>query len=228
MKIVQPMVDILYPKTPVGAMAELKLVEAAGRVCYKSEMGDDPQVFVKNLIARGHESPLEHAKMTARLVVDRGVANEIVRHRLASYSQESTRYCNYTKDKFDGEISFVDFSGAVQFDSTWSKLSFEQGAEAFLEWSTACKEAEEHYQKLVKLGVSPQLARNVLNLSTKTEIVMTANLREWRHFFNLRAANASGPAHPQMQQIARELLIEAGQLYPSVFEDILTKVYNEA
>lgn len=221
MKIIKPMVEILFPDTPKAAYTELKRIEEAGRTCYQSEKDIAPTRFVKNLIERKHESPLEHGFMSVRFTTDRGIANEIVRHRIASFSQESTRYCAYDKDKFNNEIQIVDFTGACEYDPYWSALDFKQGVEAIQEWSTALQEAEAHYMKLREMGVSPQIARGVLPLATKTSLIMTANLREWRHFLNLRAANTTGPAHPQMQELARMLLIEAENLFPAVFGDIL-------
>lgn len=183
-------------------------IERYGRTCYKSEdreiNEETAKKFVSMLIERGHHSVLEHGSATVRFVCDRGVSHEIVRHRIASYSQESTRYCNYAKDKFGNEITVIDPS---------PHMSKEQ----FRFWYAACEWAEGAYFKLVGEGAKPQMARSVLPNSLKTEIVMTANPREWRHFFTMRAA---APAHPQMRELACPLLKEFREKVPVLFDDV--------
>jgi thymidylate synthase (FAD) len=190
----------------------LKRIEASGRTSYKSESKitrNSARRFVKMIIEKGHESVLEHEKVTVRLVCDRGVSHEIVRHRIASYTQESTRYCNYSENRFGGEITFVKpcfwRSGGKQ---DTAKLSV---------WENSMKAAEKSYMDLITLGATPQEARSVLPNSLKTEIVITMNLREWRHFFRLRTAP---DAHPQMREIACSLLDKFKKLVPVVFNDI--------
>jgi len=176
----------------------LRKIEAAGRTCYKSEERITPQsarVFVKGLISRGHESVLEHEKVTVRIFCDRGVSHEIVRHRIASYSQESTRYCNY--------------GGAVTYVYPDFILSHEDRMVLDL--------LERHYTKRLSEGLTPQQARYFLPNGLKTEIVCTFNLREWRHFFRLRTAPA---AHPQMRQITLPMLQWFKDAIPVVFDDI--------
>lgn len=188
----------------------LQRIERYGRTCYKSEdkiCHDSAQKFVRMIINSGHESVLEHEKVTVRVVCDRGVSHEIVRHRIASYSQESTRYCNYSKDKFGNEITVIEPIFFVAEESS-SKLDV---------WLEAMIDIEKYYFKLIDLGATPQEARTVLPNSLKTEIVMTMNLREWRHFFKLRTSEA---AHPQMLEIARPMLEEFKQKIPVVFDDI--------
>lgn len=190
----------------------LKKIEMVGRTCYKSEdkiTEDSAEKFVANLIKRGHEAMLEHASFTVKFVVDRGVSHEIVRHRLASFAQESTRYCNYAKDGFGGEITFIE------------PCFLEEGTMELECWKDSCRCAEWSYFKMLECGATPEKARAVLPNSLKTEVVMTANLREWRHFFNLRAANKTGKAHPQMLEVTRPLLKELKQLIPVVFDDIV-------
>ena len=148
---------------------------------------------------------IEHVGATVRFICDRGVTHEIVRHRIASYSQESTRYCNYSKSKFGNEITVID-----------PRPFIPDGAK-FDIWKMAMQEAEQRYFSLIKCGMKPQMARSVLPNSLKTEIVMTANLREWRHFFFLRAAK---PAHPQMRQLACPLLKEFRERVPVIFDDV--------
>ena len=186
----------------------LNKIERCGRVCYKSEdkiEEGSAERFVEHLIIRGHEAVLEHASITVKFVVDRGVSHELVRHRLASYCQESTRYCNYAKDDFGSEITFIipDY------------LSYK--SEGWNTWKQTMKTCEDAYFKLLDFGLSPQEARAVLPNSLKTEVIMTANIREWRLFFKLRTANA---AHPQMREVTRPLLDELKELIPVVFDDI--------
>lgn len=216
MKIIESSFHWLDGKLPDGH-AILANIATAGRVCYQSEPKTDDATFVHNIIKRGHESVLEHEKISVRLICDRGVTHEIVRHRIASYSQESTRYCNYSKGKFDGEITFIDISDGVALCPTTSKLSGEAVISIVLEWWNACKDAERHYMRMIELGASPQIARSVLNNSTKTEIVVTFNLREWRHFFRLRCDPA---AHPQMREVTNLMLGEFKKAVPVVFDDL--------
>ncbi len=205
MRILAPSSEIL---TPLDEDAILKHLELCGRVCYKSENRITPESaenFVRGIIARKHEAVLEHFSFSVRFIVDRGVSHEIVRHRLASYCQESTRYCNYVNDKFGSEITVI------------KPYYLEEGSVAFEEWKTACRRAEEAYTWLIQAGYSPQEARAVLPNSLKTELIMTANLREWRHFFKLRTSPA---AHPQMSEVTIPLLKEVQEKIPVVFEDL--------
>lgn len=160
---------------------------------------------------------LTHIDMTVRLTNDRGVSHEEVRHRVASFAQESTRYCNYSKDKFGGEVTYIDIKGGMEYDSKVHNLPAEIQQQIYDEWVQACIDAERHYNRLIELGATPQIARSVLNNSTKTEICITMNLAEWRHFFKLRCAPT---AHPQMREIAIMLLKAFKMLIPHVFEDI--------
>lgn len=189
----------------------LQKLELVGRTCYKSEdkiTEDSAAKFVAGLIKRGHEAMLEHVSITVKFVTDRGISHEIVRHRLASYAQESTRYCNYSQDKFGHELTFIipDF--------------LEYGSEGFKLWKDEMKQVEKTYFAMLEAGHTPQEARSVLPNSLKTELVMTANLREWRAFFKLRAANSTGAAHPQMLEITRPLLDDLKSMIPVVFDDI--------
>lgn len=189
----------------------LQKLELVGRTCYKSEdkiTEDSAAKFVAGLIKRGHEAMLEHVSITVKFVTDRGISHEIVRHRLASYAQESTRYCNYSQDKFGHELTFIipDF--------------LEYGSKGFKLWKDEMKQVEKTYFAMLEAGHTPQEARSVLPNSLKTELVMTANLREWRAFFKLRAANSTGAAHPQMLEITRPLLDDLKAMIPVVFDDI--------
>lgn len=201
MKIIKPYTEII---TPLDGDEILKHIELCGRVCYKSEAkitDDSARKFVAGIIERGHESVLEHYSITVRFVCDRGVSHELVRHRIASFSQESTRYCNYG----GGEIAFV----------KPHYLSPGSNGEAI--WTMAMDMASCSYDDMLDGGCSPQEARAVLPNSLKTEVIMTANLREWRHFLRLRTAKA---AHPQMRELTIPLLEELQGLIPVVFDDI--------
>jgi len=205
MKIIRPSVEFL---DNLDGAAILNKIELCGRVCYKSEANitnGTAESFVKNIINRGHESVLEHVSFTAKFICDRGVSHEIVRHRLASYSQESTRYCNYSKGDFGNEITVI------------KPCYLQEETRAYNVWKMACELAEASYLQLLHSDQTAQQARAVLPNSLKTEIVMTANLREWRHFFNLRTAPA---AHPQMQEVASMLLAEVKTKIPLIFDNL--------
>lgn len=209
MRIIKAGYEILT-KISEGGIEELQHVEKIGRVCYKSEDkitedGESAKKFVKMIIDRGHEAMIEHGSLSVKFICDRGVSHELVRHRLASWAQESTRYCNYGKDKFGNEVTFV------------RPFFFDEGSEPFILWEQGVRYAEEVYLQLLARGVTPQEARSVLPNSTKTEICMTANYREWRTFFKLRTAKA---AHPQMREITIPLLKELQVKLPIIFDDI--------
>jgi thymidylate synthase (FAD) len=187
-----------------------KKIELIGRVCYKSEdkISDGTAVpFCKMLIGKKHDAMLEHYSFSVKFTCDRGVSHEIVRHRIASYAQESTRYCNYSLNKFGSEITVVE-----------PMLT----GKALEHWKKGCIESEKEYFGLLDENVSPQIARGVLPNSLKTEIVMTANIREWRHFFDLRCAPT---AHPQMREITIPLLNEISLLLPTFFKDVYDKFF---
>lgn len=209
MKIIKPSYEILTDIS-TGGIKELQFVEKIGRICYKSEDkitkdGESSKKFVAMLINRGHEAMIEHSSLSVKFIVDRGVSHELVRHRIASFAQESTRYCNYAQDKFGKEITVI------------KPVFLEEGTEKYTEWMNACLYVESCYFDLLELGATPQEARSVLPNSTKTEITITANYREWRNFFKLRTANA---AHPQMTEITRPLLDELKPKLPIIFDDI--------
>ena len=212
MIVVTPSIEILsgsdYP-------AMLAKIERIGRVCYKSEdkiKADSAEAFIRGVIRRGHESVIEHESISVRVVCDRGVTHEIVRHRIASYSQESTRYCNYTSDKFSNQISCVDPATGFAYDP--DSAADQRKREI---WTRAMEAAESYYFQLIAAGAKPEAARAVLPNSLKTEIVMTLNLREWRHFLRLRG----GPgAHPQIAEIAAMIREEFVRRYPVFFQDL--------
>ena len=184
----------------------LELIESAGRTCYKSESTETSAAdFVKSIVKRGHLSVIEHISAGVRIITDRGVSHELVRHRLASYSQESTRYCNYSSDKFDGECTFIKPPG---LDTIYKNEI----------WEKSCKNSESDYFNLLEAGCSPQIARSVLPTCLKTEVVMACNFREWRHFIKLRGSKA---AHPQIRPIARMIFDELIKHSQSTFGDLI-------
>jgi thymidylate synthase (FAD) len=213
MKIIDQSYEIL---TSEKNIKELPLqIELAGRTCYKSEdkiNGNSAPSFCRKLIKKGHEAMIEHGNISVRFITDRGVTHEIVRHRLAAFGQESTRYCNYGNK----DIKFI----RPVFD--WAKENIYCSSDnikilKYNIWNTAMNEAELNYKEMVQNGCSPQEARSVLPNSLKTEIVVTANVREWRHIFKLRVAKA---AHPQIRELMKPLLKELIETVPCLFEDL--------
>ena len=225
MKIIEPYIEL---EDKIDGQAILKKIERIGRVCYKSESNitdDSAERFVKSILDRGHESVLEHASVSVRVICDRGVSHEIVRHRIASYSQESTRYCNYSKDKFSNEITVIEpcwFKSSIEDLNKYAKNKTYENSQNILneeiEWIDIIQEIENNYFMFLEdENWTPEQARSVLPNSLKTEIVMTMNLREWRHFLKLRCSNK---AHPQMREVANMILKEFKDEIPVVFDDI--------
>ena len=207
MRIVDPSYEILTKRDDA---LYLKNIERISRVCYKSEdriTEDNSSAIdlISRLIANGHEAMIEHSQLSVLFTVDRGVSHEMVRHRLASFAQESTRYCNYSSGKFNGELTFI------------KPCFLEEGTPVYDMWLDAMQFAERSYMDMIRYGCSPQEARTVLPNSLKTEIVVTANYREWKHIFKLRTARA---AHPQMREIMIPLYKEVSQVFPFIFEGI--------
>lgn len=205
MKIIKPYAEIISDTENL-----LNNIEIAARTCYKSDFdGEEGKLrLIRHLIRNGHEAMLEHASVTVRFVVDRGVSHELVRHRVASFAQESTRYCDYSNDRFGNEITFIK-------PCFWADNDTKMAA-----WEEAMYHAEQLYFEIREQGGTPQEARSVLPNSTKTEVIMTANLREWRHFFKLRAIGTTGKPHPQMWEVAYPLLFEFAGKIPEVFADL--------
>ena len=211
MKIINADVQFISPID--GAMI-LKHLENCGRVCYKSEdkiTEGSADKFIQGIVKRGHEAVIEHFSFTVKFICDRGVSHEIVRHRLAAYCQESTRYCNYSNDKFGEEITVI------------RPCFWAEDSDNMREWRSAMRLAESHYFSLLQFGATPQEARSVLPNSLKTEVVMTADIREWRHFLKLRCSKA---AHPQMREVALKLLDMVHAKIPVLFDDIWSE-YHE-
>ena len=225
MNILKAGYEILTPISE-GGINELKHIERIGRECYKSndritEDGSSAKKFVKMLIDQGHEAMIEHCSLSVYFTVDRGVTHEMVRHRIASFAQESTRYVNYSLDKFGNEINVIDIMGGIKLDKKMSKIDEETIGMIVAEWWDAMKDAESHYMNMIQLGATPQIARSVLPTSTKAGITITANYREWRHFFKLRTPDT---AHPQIREVAIPLLAELKTKIPVIFDDIEVEV----
>ena len=201
MKLIQQSAEVLSLH-PYEDM--LRICVLAGRTCYKSSRDNNiaqDEKFIRNIIRSGHESVLEHASITVRLITSRTVTHQLVRHRLASYSQESQRYVNYSKDKFDNEVTFI--------------LPKDEGILPILKHS--CITAEQSYFNLLECGAKPEVARSILPNCTKTELVMTANLREWRHILKIRTAK---DVQPETRELMIEVLNKFKESYPIFFEDI--------
>lgn len=204
MKIIEPKIEI----EKVDYNKIMKNLERACRTCYRSEdriTDESYKTLLKNCINRGHESILEHEKITIRMVCDIGVYKDLTRHRHASFSIESTRYCNYGKDKFDNEIKFIE------------PVNIEKGTELYLEWKNSCEEMETHYIKMAQMGATPDQMRMILPHSTAAVVTMTANIREWKHILSLRCTKH---AHPAVEQVMIPLLLHLKQNMPEIFESI--------
>ena len=208
MKIIEPSVELAED---FDAVAVMRKIERAGRVCYKSEANitdDSAEKFIRGIIKRGHESVIEHASVSFKIVCDRGVTHELVRHRIASYSQESTRYCDYGAGKFGGELTFI------------KPCFWDDDDENFQLWLSTMELLEKNYLAMRANAAKPEEARSILPNSLKTEIFVTMNLREWRHFLRLRTAKA---AHPQMRQVALKIFDILNEKLPAIFGDIEIK-----
>lgn len=233
--------EIIAPSPLIGEGRRqlYRTIELAGRTCYKSEdkiTDDSAAAFVSSIVKMGHEAMLEHASVSVRFTMDRGLSHEIVRHRMAAFAQESTRWCNYSKGKFENSCTFIDpydlirleqerKLGSVEWTDAEEEKATQKTRKIMEEWGEACSEAEKHYMRMLELGASPEVARSVLPNSLKTDVIVTANLREWRHIFKMRAVTTYGRPHPQMQMLMHNLLIDFAKAMPEVFADILE---NEA
>jgi len=208
MRIVEPSFQVLQPFNREAGLRMLRLIERAGRTCYKSEdlISDKSALgFVERITKSGHESVIEHGVIVARVVTDRGVTHELVRHRLCSYSQESTRYCGYDKGKFGSELAVIQ---PPRLDTE----------EKLMAWRFSVREAEKWYMDLRGQGCPPEIARSVLPNCLKTEIVVTANVREWRHIMRIRVENKR--AHPQIRYVLGLGLKQFKEVLPEIFGDI--------
>lgn len=208
MKILEQSYQIICTNNLEDELREqCKIIEYAGRIAYKSEdkiTSDSWKAFCKMIIDKGHEAVIEFGHMTVKFITDRGITHELVRHRLCSFFQESTRYCNYSKDKFGNEVTFIIPCGV------------ENGATKDVDWQGACQVAEQNYLNMLEKGFSPQIARSILPNCTKSEIMVKANFREWRHIFRLRAVSKA--AHPDMRRLMIPLYEECRKFCPIIFE----------
>ena len=204
MKIIKPKIYVVN----IDGIKVMKRIERACRTCYRSEGSIDDESYkrlIKNCINRGHESVLEHEKVTIRMICDIGVYKDLTRHRFGSFSIESTRYCNYGKDKFENEIKFIE---PVNIDKT---------SELYKDWYRTVDFIEQEYVRMSRMGATPDQMRMILPHSTAAEVTMTANIREWRHILKLRASKM---AHPAIQQLMIPLLLHFKTIMPELFSDI--------
>lgn len=203
MKVIEPWIEV----EKIDGIKIMKKIERACRTCYRSEgkiTEDSYKQLLSNCITRGHESVLEHEKVSIRMCCDIGVYKDLTRHRFASFSVESTRYCSYDKDKYQNEIKFI-------------KPAYIEDEKIYETWKTALKEIEKHYMELKAQGATTDMCRLILPHSTAAEVTMTANIREWKHIFELRCSNH---AHPAIRQLLIPLLLYFKKEMPEIFNDI--------
>lgn len=204
MQIVEPYIQV----EKVDGRKIMKNIERACRTCYRSEgkiTDESYKTLLKNCITRGHESVLEHEKVTVRMYCDLGVYKDLTRHRIASFSIESTRYCNYGKDKFDNELKVI------------RPCNIEEGTELYNNWKNTCEVIERNYMEMSNDGALPDQLRMILPHSIGAEVTMTANIREWKHILSLRA---SKHAHPSIRQLLIPLLLYFKEIMPEIFEEV--------
>ena len=241
MKIIKAHYQIMTPDMddPKTAAHIYREIEESGRTCYVSEaaMTDESgEKFVRTLVKNGHEAMIEHASMKVKFIVDRGVSHELVRHRLCSFAQESTRYCNYSKGKFGNMITVIEPCFLMDIpkerraeirEETDSVVTSDrlplvlEGKELqYYHWYNSCRGAERAYLSMLDAGATPQEARSVLPSSLKTTLIVKADMREWRNIFKLRAAGEHGKPHPQVLEVMVPLLNECKLKLPALFDDI--------
>lgn len=204
MKIIEPLVEV----ENFDGLKIMKNIERACRTCYRSEdkiTEDSYKNLIKNCVNRGHESVLEHEKITVRLTCDIGVYKDLTRHRIASFSIESTRYCNYGKDKWDNQIKFI------------KPCNIEGDSELYSNWVGTMDFIEREYIAMSKNGATPDQMRMILPHSTAAEVTMTANIREWKHIFELRCSKR---VHPSVQQVMIPLLLYFKEKMPEIYESV--------
>lgn len=198
----------------------IKNIEKIARTCYKSEdkiTETSGKLMIRSLLHNEHYPMFDHESITYKVICDRGVSHEIVRHRLGAYAQESTRYCNYASGKFDGKITVIDLATGFEYD-----LNNEIDSMKYLEWKAAMIDAADHYNKMIELGATSQEARSILPNSLKTEIVITYDITEWVHFLKLRFYGTTGKPHPQMIEISRMIKKDLETRYPFIFGECLS------
>lgn len=220
MRLIEPAVHVFHNLLPERLLHHL---EVAGRICYKSDSPYTPEtrrVMAEKLIKSGHLSVLDHPSISVLFVVNRGVSHEEVRHRIAAYSQESTRYCDYKKDKFGAGITVIHPYALEQAHPRLPQCSCTQCV-IWRTWERTIKGCEDGYLELRNLGVAAEWARSVLPIGLKTEVFTTYDLHEWRHFFWMRAVGGAGRPHPQMRQGTVPLLRAFQYYIPVLFDDLV-------
>jgi thymidylate synthase (FAD) len=215
-------IDQYHEITNTSHFDPIGFIGRNARICYKSEDKSTPssdKKLVEMLVKKGHHSQIEHVYVTVKFITNRGVTHELARHRHINASQESTRYCRY-----DGDMVFIRpvwFSENLVGDwpdvGAFNYKSYGISDVEFL-WLSACDSSADFYQSLLEFGQSPQKARTVLNNALKTEMAITANLREWRHILKLRTSKA---AHPQIRALMFNLMADLQQQIPIVFDNII-------
>lgn len=221
MNIVKSSFRVITPITN-GAISELQRIELPTRLCYKSENkitpdGESAKKILKTLIDNDHLAMLEHSSITVIFVTSRGVSHELVRHRIASYAQESTRYCNYSNEKFTNQLTFIDPLEEIEWDSKMGNLSAKEKLDTALQMTMFYKKTEIEYLELIKKGVPPQIAREILPNGLKTEIALTCNYRKLIAIFKLRCAKN---AHPAMRALMVPFAKYMQEQIPDIFGNI--------
>ncbi len=204
MKLVNP---VVYVENYDGVKI-MKRIERACRTCYRSEKSitdDSYKKLISNCINRGHESVLEHEKITIRCTGDIGAYKDLTRHRFASFSIESTRYCNYGKDKFDNQIKII------------KPVNIDENSELYPLWKQSMEEMEKIYLEMSRIGASGDQLRSILPQGTAADFTMTANIREWRHILNLRCSQMT---HPSIRQLLIPLLLKFKKDMPELFDSV--------
>lgn len=208
MKLVEPLIEV----EKYDGIKIMKRLEKASRTCYRSEdiiNEESYKKLLRNCINRGHESILEHEKITIRMICDIGVYKDLTRHRFGSFSIESTRYCNYEKDKFSNELKMI------------KPVNMSEESDIYNCWLKTVKDIENSYMEMARFGALPDQLRMILPHSTAAVVTMTANIREWRHILSLRCSKM---AHPAIQQLLIPLLLKFKTDMPELFDSI---EYNE-
>jgi thymidylate synthase (FAD) len=231
MKLIGESVDLFLLGEPLDTNSEAKIgqfLESCGRVCYKSEdkiTEDSYKKFLKTIIKSGHESILEHISISAKIVTNRGITHELVRHRLGNFSQESTRYCNYSGNRFGNELSFV-IPVWVSDEEVSKHFPEEQYDSGYLNnpiyvWVNQMQSCEDEYLRLLQLGWTPEKAREILPNSLATTIMTTFNVRQWRHVIEQRL---SPKCHPQMRYVMIKIAEKFNEYLPLFFSDVFSRI----
>jgi len=215
---------------PVDGVAMCKLIEKAGRECWKSGdkiTEDSYKDFIRMILQAGHLSVIEHCKITVKVTTSRDISHQLVRHRISSYSQTSQRYVNYAKKGLEFVLPLAFANIKISNNNSAiaaSDYSDDNQREAFKAWLLALQVAERSYNRMIELGLKPQTARSVLPNAAATTIVITNNLRQWRHFFEERCSTA---AQPEMQELAKAILKSFALGVPIIFDDLYKRYPSE-